>query len=435
LRNPEITIGIFSHTAPIAKAFLKQIRNELEKNTKLHDLFPDVLYRNPSAEAPNWSLDAGITVRRKTNPKEATIEAHGLVDGQPTSKHFQLLVYDDVVVKESVSTPEQIAKTTEAWELSDNLGSDTHGTRKWHVGTRWSYADTYESIITRGAVKTRLHPATHDGTFTGYPVLLSVEANDEKKITQGEATYSCQMLQNPLAGKQRMFDVEDLQIYEIRPATLNIYLLIDPARSKKADSANTAMVVIGVDYAMNKYLLDGINHKCDLQERWQWTARLYDRWKQMPGVQNVYVGYEAFGAQADLDYFYEQMQVNKYRFTIEELKWPRDGTGSKIDRVQRLGPDLRSHKFFIPYDTDEKKHTTMQREMINAGFRHRVSQSIRRKDENDKLYNLVEQFKMQVHYFPFSGLKDLVDAASRIYDMEARPPRLNEPSYAEPEYV
>ena len=34
------------------------------------------------------------------------------MDGQPTGRHFSLIIYDDVVVQESVSTPEQIAKTT-----------------------------------------------------------------------------------------------------------------------------------------------------------------------------------------------------------------------------------------------------------------------------------------------------------------------------------
>ena len=78
-------------------------------------------------------------VKRKGNPKESTLEAWGLVDGQPTSAHFGLRVYDDVVAPESVTTPEQINKTTEAWELSDNLG--TIGGRKWHVGTRYHFGD------------------------------------------------------------------------------------------------------------------------------------------------------------------------------------------------------------------------------------------------------------------------------------------------------
>ena len=432
LRNPEATIGIFSHTKGIARAFLRQIKQEFEANERLKQLFPDVLYKNPAEESQLWSLDSGIVVKRKTNPKEATVEAHGLVDGMPTSKHFSLLVYDDVVTKESVGTPEQIAKTTEMWELSDNLGAV--GGRKWHIGTRYSYADTYESIMKRGAVKTRIYPATSDGTMGGTPVLLKQDEWDRKVRDQGEATISTQMLQNPLAGHQRMFDVLDLQVYEVRPETLAVYILVDPARSKKTDSDNTAIVVLGIDYANNKYLLDGFNHKMDLMERWTRTANLYVKWKnQTTGVQAVYVGYESFGAQADLDYFREQQKVTGVRFAIKEVAWPREGGGSKIDRVQRLGPDFRAHKFFVPYATDEKNYTTNQRKML-PGYGYRLARPIKRKSENNEIYDLTEQLKMQVHYFPFGGKKDLVDAASRIYDMEPMRPSYSEPKYAEPEY-
>ena len=433
LRNPEATIGIFSHTKNHAKGFLRQIKIELENNEKLKALFPDVLYRNPSEEAPLWSVDAGLVVKRKTNPKEATVSANGLVDGMPTGSHFSLMVYDDVVTKESVSTPEQISKTTEMWELSDNLGA--RGGRKWHIGTRYSYADTYEAIMKRKAVVPRIYPATADGSMAGRPVLLSQEDWDRKVRDQGDATVSCQMLQNPLAGHQRMFDILDLQVYEVRPATLAVYILCDPARSKKTDSDSTAIVVLGIDANANKYLLDGHNHKMDLMERWTRLANLYVKWKtQTTGVQAVYVGYESFGAQADLDYFKEQMRVTGVRMEIVEVAWPREGPGSKVDRVQRLGPDFRSHKFFLPYETDEKNLTANQRKMV-PGYEYRIARPIRRKDESNNIYDLTEQFKMQVHYFPYGGKKDLVDAASRIYDMEPRKPAYNEPRYAEPAYV
>jgi hypothetical protein len=435
LKDPEITIGIFSHTKPIAKAFLKQIQQEFERNPLLRSLFPHVFWENPEREAPSWSLDGGLTVNRKSNPKENTIEAHGLVDGQPISKHFRLMVYDDVVTPASVSTPEQIDKTTQAWELSDNL-SMIDG-RKWHIGTRYSYADTYETIMNRGAAKTRLYPATDDGTITGTPVFLSQEEWDKKVKDQGPATLSCQMLQNPLAGQQKMFNVEDLRTYEVRPEVLNVYIMVDPARSKKKGSAKTAIAVVGVDYAMNKYLLDGFNHKMDLRERWVRTAQMYHNWKRAPGVQNIKVGYEAFGAQADLDYFAEQMQSPQGggHFPIEELMWPRDSEGSKTDRVQRLGPDLRAHKLYLPIDTDDNNLTRNQRNALNTGYRHRIARPIRRKNEGGEIYDLSKDLRMQVHFFPFGGAVDLIDAMSRIYDMEPHAPNFAEPSYMEPEFT
>jgi hypothetical protein len=435
INNPEITIGLFSHTKPIAKAFLRQIQKEFENNTDLRGLFPGLFWTTPDREAPSWSLDNGITVCRTSNPKENTIEAHGLVDGQPTSKHFSLMVYDDVVTRESVSTPEQIQKTTEAWELSDNLG--TAGGRKWHIGTRYSYADTYEEMIKRKSVIVRLHPATDDGTITGTPVLFDQATWDKKVRDQGEATISCQMLQNPLAGQQRMFNVEDLRTYEVRPEILNVYIMVDPARSKKKGSAKTAIAVVGVDYALNKYLLDGFNHKMDLQERWTRTAQMYHRWRRAPGVQAVKVGYESFGAQADLDYFREQMQkpTEGGYFPIEELQWPRDSEGSKVDRVQRLSPDLRSHRIYTPYDTDDDNLTRTQRNMKNTGYAHRIARPIRRKDDSKHVYDLSKDLRLQIHFFPFGGNKDLVDAFSRIYDLEPHAPSLQTVGYLEPEYT
>jgi len=434
LRNPDTTVGIFSHTAPIAKSFLAQIKREFESNEILKRVFPDILWENPWREAPVWSLDNGITLRRGINPKESTIEAHGLVDGQPTGKHYQLLVYDDVVTKESVATPEQIAKTTSSWELSDNLG--VQGGRKWHTGTRYSFADTYEAIISRGAVKPRLYPATADGLITGTPVLFSVGEWERRVRDQGEATISCQMLQNPIAGQQRMFDIKDLKIYEIRPQTLQVYVLVDPARSQKRGSDNTAIAVIGIDYAGNKYLLDGYRHKMDLTERWVRTRDMYKWWASASGVQGISVGYESYGAQADLDYFHERQRIERIPFQIEELAWPRDGEGSKVDRVQRLTPDVRNGRFYIPYHTDPKNLTKSQREMLESGQDYRIARKILHKGMREagkvEAYDLTEDFKMEMAYFPYAGKKDLIDAVSRIFDMEPVTPGVGSNDYKEP---
>jgi hypothetical protein len=164
---------------------------------------------------------------------------------------------------------------------------------------------------------------------------------------------------------------------------------------------------------------------------------MYHRWKRAPGVQNVKVGYESFGAQADLDYFAEQMSMpNKGgHFPIEELKWPRDGEGSKTDRVQRLGPDIRSHKVFLPYPTVDDRLTATQRRLANTGYAHRIAKPIIRKDESGNLYDLSKDLKMQVHFFPFGSKKDLIDAVSRIYDMEPHAPGFAERGYYEPEYT
>jgi hypothetical protein len=412
---------------------MRQIMREFEQNEWLKSCFPDVLYADPKKQSPKWSEDEGLVVKRKSNPKESTIEAWGLVDGMPVGKHFKKLVYDDIVTRESVNTPEMISKTTDALRLSYALGAENCKRRM--IGTRYNMADTYSSVLAEGSFKPRIYPATDDGTPEGKPVLLTKERLDGLKVDMQDYIFACQMLQNPVAGSEHMFDVENLQTYEVRPHTLNAYLLIDPARSRKKDSANTAMVVLGMDYAGNKYLLDGVNHRMDLQERWEWLKNLYLKWVQEPGIQTVKVGYEKFGALADLDYFKEKMTVERVSISIEELEWPKEGDGSKVDRVQRLGPDIRSRRFYLPYPSTEKSLTADQAKMRAQGAGYRLSQRIRRKDSEGNLYDVSEQLRLQIHYFPFGGLKDLVDAASRIYDMEAVPPVYIEQTSLEPEFV
>lgn len=94
-------------------------------------------------------------------------------------------MYNDVVARESVSTPDQVNKTISAWELSDNLGAcgPDGKARSWHVGARYSYSDPYQSIMDRGALKVRIYPATDSGLTDGVPVLLSALVNLSRTAT------------------------------------------------------------------------------------------------------------------------------------------------------------------------------------------------------------------------------------------------------------
>ncbi len=433
IRDPEITIGIFSHTKPVARKFMLQIKQELEANRELQAVYPDIFYAEPTRESSKWSEEKGIVVKRQGNPKEATVEAHGLVDGQPTGAHFKLRVYDDVVTRESVSTPDQVKKTTEAWELSDNLGarSETGKMRAWHVGTRYSFGDTYNDIIERNALKVRIFPATDNGLPDGNPVLLTPEAWADKKLKQGPATIACQMLLNPAAGNEAMFRKEWLSFIDIRPSTLNVYIMVDPAHSKKKGSDNTAMAVIGIDAGGNKYLLDGYRHKMGLKERWEALAGLRKVWMAQPGVQMVKCGYERYGMQADLEYFEERMLAAKEAFEIHELNWTSDGAQAKDDRVQRLQPDFMSKKFFMAAVVEGE--SANQKRIREQGQGFRIFKPVKRRDHEGNMYSLNKGFLEEYLTYPFSAKKDLIDAASRIFDMDPVPPVIVDQSALEPE--
>lgn len=433
IRDPEITIGIFSHVKPVAKKFLAQLKYEFETNETLKTLFPDIFWDAPGRESPRWSLDGGLIVKRKTNPKEGTIEAHGLVDGQPTGAHFRLRIYDDVVTLESVSTPEQVKKTTDAWSLSDNLGArgEDGKARRWHVGTRYSFRDTYQDIIDLGVLKQRIYPATDNGLPDGNPVFLSPEVWAEKKKNQISHILAAQMLQNPAAGNQALFKVEWLRYMDIRPATLNIYILVDPASSKKKGSDRTAMYVIGIDAARNKWLLDGFHHRMSLKERWQNMRGLRRVWMRTPGVQMVRVGYEKYGMQSDIEHFQDQMEREGDIWDIEELNWPREGGDSKFDRIQRLEPDFRNGRILLPKQVQAE--TDAQRLMREKGQAFRIFAPTRRVDENGRPYTLTQLLLDEYPVFPYSAHDDGLDCLSRIYDMDPQPPVIVDEKALEPE--
>src|SRR5262249_13819334 len=158
-----------------------------------------------------------------------------------------------------------------------------------------------------------------------------------------------QMLLDPRAGNVAVFHAEWLKSYEVRPALLNIYILCDPSKGSGARSDRTAIAVIGVDVAGNKYLLDGSRHRMKLSERYDLLKRFYGHWSVQPGVQSCQVGYERYGAMVDLEVIAEYQQRDNAFFAIEELNFPRDGSAhSKHDRIERLEPDLRAGRVLLP---------------------------------------------------------------------------------------
>ena len=239
------------------------------------------------------------------------------------------------------------------------------------VGRR--HVGTYSVIMERGAAKPRIYPSTDDGTETGKPVLFSPEEHEKRRRAMSKAIFASQMLQKPISKATATFDINHLRFAEIRPKTVNIFILGDPANSKKRDSDRTGFAVLAMDAQRNFFLVDGYNHKMNLGERWQALSGLRKRWMNEPGVQSVRVGYEKYGMQADIEHFQSRMEIDGNCFEIEEVAWVKEGSQSK--------------------------------------------------DEEGRLYDLRTRFITEFINHPGLGsYKDLLDATSRVYDLNPRPP-------------
>lgn len=459
LNDAEDTICLFSHTKTNAKKFLRQIKREFEINQKLKRDFSDVLYQEPENESPLWSEDQGLIIIRKGNPKEPTLKASGLVDGQQTGDHFKKRVYDDTVTQESVTTADQIHKTTEGWEMSISLGTRDGIAR--YIGTRYALHDTYNEMLKRKAVIPRIYAATHNGKLDGAPVFFPKTTWAKKLNDLSRTNLASQYLQNPLADEDATFSVLWLKPWEVRPRTVNVYILGDPNRKIGADNDNCAFAVIAVSATGGKYLVDGYRHQMTQSQRWTALRDLYKRWSAVSGVQSVYVGYEKYGAEQDLDYFEERQKQERCIFPIEQLSWTREGSSGqqgKRYRVERLEPDFRNGRFYLPLsvyhdgkpctwridkDPESKTYksviwsevegfTKQQLQALNGGSEDLICKAIKRIDENGKIYDLTDKFIEEYLYFPFGEYKDMVDATSRLYDMDYLPAEIIDKTDGEP---
>lgn len=382
IRNPEITVGIFSFNRPGAKKFLNQIKREMEDNENLYAAFPHIFYKNPQKSSPVWSEDKGIIVKRKGNPKESTVEAYGLIEGLPSGPHFDLRVYDDVITEDEVTNPEQIQKALKMWRQSQNLGKE--GGRKWHLGTRYHFNDPYRTMLEEHILKPRIYAGTDTGKPDGKPVLVSEEYLAEKRVELGPYIFSCQWLMNPVADEAQGFDREWIKYHDSNGDGMNKYILVDPASEKKKTSDYTAIFVVGLNDDNNYYVLDIVRDRLNLTERADALFRLHREWKP------ISVGYEKYGKDSDIQHIEDRMKRENYRFWIV----PLGGQTRKEDRIRRLVPVFEQGRMYIPEVLFKTDYEGKKQDLIRAFIEH------------------------EYMGFPVAVHDDMLDCLSRIRDPE-----------------
>ena len=339
LNDPELTVGIFSNTRPIAKTFLRQIMMELKRNEMLKALFPEIFYAHPEVEAPKFSEDDGIILKRQNNPKESSIEAWGLVESMPIGRHFDIRVYDDVVTPTSVNTPEMITKTTNAFSISDNLGKE--GGHARIIGTFYSEFDTYNWIIEQGIAIPRIYPATENGEIDGKLVFFSPEYYAKKRRNQTTYDFNCQMLLRPKREESAGFNETWWQTWpNANHEHLNLHIIVDPAQSKSKAADSTAMWLIGYGADKNYYAVDFICDKLSLTEK----ADILFGWHREYKIAKTH--YEKVALQSDIQHIEDRMERENFRFKIEEL---HPGRRNKASRINALEPLFRARRiYFMP---------------------------------------------------------------------------------------
>ena len=430
LRDPEIAICIFSYNQKIASKFVSQIKNALE-NKRLRQLFPDIIPEDTGSGKYTYIDDEGsrrsqkfswssvaLTVKRKTGRKEPTVSGYGLVTGQPTGMHFDMLIYDDVVTPDSVRTSEQNRYTTEQFTMSLNTGSGEN-VRVRIIGTRYSLYDTYfhimnpkyasEGVMGGSKYSLRCYPCR---TKSGDPVLYTSEYLEAKRSVMVSFVYDSQMMCDPQFSSDIGFNEDWIaercnadEIYGDRDS-YNFYIIVDPANTKNNKSDFTAMAVVAVNGDGRYYIPDIVRDKMSLSERISSLMSLVNRWTTSHGRPEVF--YEQSGLSSDMEVIRGMMEAKRYWFTIHSM-----GTKPRVTLDPRAGSGAGSLKV----------NRILALEPLFRGYRIVLADSCVKVNWNGREEDMMASFVMDEYMkFPISNdHDDMLDALSRIADAETGP--------------
>jgi len=137
VRKPDGRVLIVSNTQSQASGFLMEIKSQMRSKPVLRQVF--------GREGGRWRDDMLILPKRRRIAKEASIVATGVL-GPIISRHFDLIILDDVVDEEN-ATSEVLREKLRVW-YSKVLLPTLEPDGELHIlGTRYHPDDLYQSLI------------------------------------------------------------------------------------------------------------------------------------------------------------------------------------------------------------------------------------------------------------------------------------------------
>lgn len=281
LRDPNIRIMIGSKTQTQAEAFLKEVRTHFEQNEDLIRIFGDWKTSKDNV----WN-DREFTVNKRSMiKKEATLTALG-ASGAVISKHFDVIIGDDLVGLENARTEKQRSNLKE-WFYS-SLFPTLEPDGEIHIlGTRYNPLDLYEDLIKSKDYVVNTQKAIR--VVNGKKVSLweekfSLERLEAILKQSGKIIFNMQYQNDTELAKGKIFKAQYFRYYEeykidydfqtakVRIKTedgidqwikVRLCFGCDLAISEKEQDKGDyfVLMVIGVDADHNVYVLDYVKER------------------------------------------------------------------------------------------------------------------------------------------------------------------------------
>lgn len=361
IQNPNIRILIASENYSNALDYMRKIKKEFEDNDKIRYFYGNYVSKT------GWRDDYFTVALRTVNEKEPTIMCAG-VEKSITGYHYDMIVGDDLVSKNNVTTAEQIKKVVDFYKDFNNLLDRTKGNPEMLiVGTRWHFLDLYQhiqdneqddfAILNVGAYK-------DDGSLR-FPNILSAQELDRLRKSQGSYLFSCNYLNNPIDEENAKFSKDWIHYYNLKfggkltPVTedsrpkeyynikdCNVFLHIDPATSDQKRGDFTAFIVSAISPEDFVYILEAKREKINLT---QLISKIFDYYKKY-NPRKILIEMQATQAMIKFPLFEEQKKRRIY-LPIEEIQhsWQK----RKEDRIMGLVPRFEYGTIFIKNDMQD----------------------------------------------------------------------------------
>ena len=343
--NPNIRIFIGNQVLGNAKSFLREIKGHFERNDTLRDLYGDHV-SDARTDAGKWSETQIISKKRKLNLKEPTIQVAGV--GQSlASQHYDVMILDDLLDQDSVTTQEQIEKTKDWYRLAISL-LEPDG-ELIIIGTRYHDSDLYGWLIENFSDRfdIQVHSAyVDDDEDQGsiFPTRFTKEVLDEIRKDQGSYIFSCQYRNNPVDEATAKFKKSNFRYYEqseLDGMTLYTTMCVDRAYSLRRTADSTGITIRSKDITGRWYMRYAKRHK---QEEGDLIKSIFDL-RSYFRVDKVGIEQKAFEytIKPTLE---DEMRARQDFFTVVELK----DSQAKLARIEGLIPVVESHSLFLIKD-------------------------------------------------------------------------------------
>ena len=210
LRNPNVRILIAANTQLQAEVFLREIKAHFERNERLREYFGNFVSED------KWDTREIVVAPRTSTAKESTITCVG-VGGPVASRHYDLIIADDLVDEENARTETQRERVKTWWYQTLLPCGEPEGCI-FVIGTRYHHLDLYGHLIRNEyADKHQIIPAiAADGT-TPWPEKFSLEWLEERRRQAGSIIFNAQYQNDTSLMKGHIFREEWFRFYEQEP--------------------------------------------------------------------------------------------------------------------------------------------------------------------------------------------------------------------------